>query len=149
MARKFGKAISGGAVTTSTGVKVQATVTPQALGKTAISGVRVSFKGTSPTAEPIEIIGTVATLSGGAGSSSATVSAMDASDSTALQTTALKGYSTDPTLGTPVEVFRVAVHPQAGYVHREEIRVPAGRAFVLSTNAAAAVNHTWEIAFEE
>lgn len=149
MARKFGKCISSGEVTTSTGVKVQGTLTPASNHKIAVTKIRVSFKGVSPTQEPIEIIGQVATLTGGAGGSAATVSKLDASDSTSIQASGWKGYTTDPTLGSDVEVFRVAVQPQLGYQHTEEFRVPSGKSFVLSTNAAAAVDFIWEIAFEE
>lgn len=117
--------------------------------KVAIRGFSVSFDGTSVTAEPVQV-DLLRQTSAGTGGGSATPVAEDTSSET-IQTTALKGITSEPSAGNILR--RYNVHPQTGFEVRfnsdDELVVPGGGRLGIRCTAPATVNALAHFSFEE
>lgn len=118
--------------------------------KVAVKGFSVSFDGTSVTAEPVQV-DLIRQTSAGSGGTAATPYAEDTSSET-VQTTAVKGCTSEPT-GTTIILRRYDVHPQTGFEVRfnsdDEIVLAGGGRLGIRCTAPATVNALAHFSFEE
>lgn len=104
-----------------------------------ITEVGIGFVGASGTAKPVLVELCTSTQAGaGAGSSAVTPAPTDPGDATTVQATAAKGYTTEPTVLTPIRRWRV--HPQNG----REQQLPLGREPRTDVGKAICLRVTFE-----
>lgn len=112
-----------------------------------ITRVEILFDGTSSTAEPVNV--TLTRQSGAGTSSSLTPVKLDDSLAETLQTTALKTFTAEPTIGDLLATWHV--HPQTGLIWTPptDLIIGGGDRVGLRGLAAASVNCNASIYFEE
>jgi len=116
--------------------------------KVKVSSWGVFFDGTSPTAEPVQVVLMRQTT---AGTMSAATPVKKGTDAETLQTTAQYNATVEPTAGDILDV--IEVHPQSGYEKifsfGDEIKIGGGGRLAIQCNAPAGVNVRSKMEFEE
>ena len=120
-----------------------------------VTEVGVGFIGSTGSAKPVLVELCTGTEAGaGSGSSAVTPAQDDASDGNTVQATAAKGFTSEPTVLTPVRRWRV--HPQAGQITQlplgREVRSGVGKSVCLRVTfetGEATTNVDSYIGFEE
>lgn len=113
-----------------------------------VLGWGIYFDGTTPAAEPVQVLGRKSTT---AGTGTAVTPRKRNETLGTIQTTSTKNFTAEPTGGDILDP--VQVHPTSGYevlypVGQEHI-ISGGLRFGLEVTAPAAVNCTAKIIFEE
>jgi hypothetical protein len=104
-----------------------------------VTEIGVGFIGNLGTAKPVLVELCTSTQAGaGSGSSAVTPAPTDPGDATTVQATAAKGYTSEPTVLTPIRTWRV--HPQAGLI----VQFPLGREPRTDIAKAVCVRVTFE-----
>lgn len=104
-----------------------------------VTEIGVAFIGGSGSAKPVLVELCASTQGGaGSGSSSVTPKVTDSGNSTTVDTTAAKGYTSEPTTLTVIRSWRV--YPQVGLVWQ----VPVGREPAANNGNALAIRVTFE-----
>lgn len=147
MAGTRGTVVSG-SVATGTSNKTILSLTAPANTALLLNTASISFDGVSPTAGKI-LVQLLRTASGGSGSSSASPTKMNASDSESIQATGAKDFASGAHSGTVV--FEELVHPQGGYTAPlpAGFKVKAGETICFNVTAPAGVNARARFVFEE
>jgi hypothetical protein len=109
--------------------------------RVAVRGYSVSFDGVAGDGEPV-VVDVMRQTDGGSGSSAATVAKDDPGGSETLQTTGIKGPTSEPSASTILRQYNI--HPQTGAEWRlafdEEIIIAGGGRLGLRCTAPAGVN---------
>jgi len=138
-----------GEVATGTSQKTLLQIVAASNHRVLISEIAISFRGTSNTAEPIEV--EIARQTTAGTMSALTPEKMNESDQETLQTTAQHTATVEPTTGNTV--LRENVHPQGGYTWQApfggELVVEGGNRLGVMVTAGADVNATTRAIFEE
>jgi len=117
--------------------------------RVALLGFSVSFDATSAGLEPVNV--EILRQSTAGTMTSATPVKDDSSLAEALQTTAQKNATSEPTVTDVLR--RYNIHPQDGYERTfgfdEEIIIPGGGRLAIRCESANAVNVTGHMSFEE
>lgn len=150
MARKFASVTNEGETAlTATTVRTVLQLVAATNQSIAIVGWAIFFDSTSNSAEPVQVRVLRQT---GAGTSSAATPVIRNLNTTTLQATARKGFSsTEPTAGNVLDT--IEVHPQSGYQVRygrdDEILIGSAGRVGIECTAPANVNCRAQFFFEE
>lgn len=137
-------------IATSTVAKTILQIVAAANHRVLLGEIGIFFEGAVPTGTPIKV-DLVRQSDAGTGSAAATVIKVDESTDETLQTTAIKGCTTEPT--TTSIVWTALVHPTAGERWQapltEKIPCKGGTRLGLRVTAAASINCLASLDFEE